>query len=258
MPIKSPLITLLLIVTFQTEIILGQNWYRQQRRQSPVPQTYYAFYEKPTYASYAESVPKNPYVLYEPTSPKSYYEEKQHRPESHTINEESEPNYSNTQNEDIVGQTYSQYDESVPNYSFSHNEEQRPETSYSGYEENSPKYYNSRYDEPTQTSSYSQNEPTPKPLSTTRLEPAPEKSYAQHPVADLLLKSVAPNYVPKTPNDIFDFLRDSYPLPNGKRSWYLWVEFGFYVPTAGEFRHNIFINTYIILVFCDNTQMAKV
>lgn len=43
-----------------------------------------------------------------------------------------------------------------------------------------------------------------------------QRSYPQTPIIDMLMQSVAPNYTPSSPNDIFDFLRDSYPLPNGK------------------------------------------
>ncbi|GBP87852.1 Glucose dehydrogenase [Eumeta japonica] len=43
-------------------------------------------------------------------------------------------------------------------------------------------------------------------------------SYPQSPVLDLLLKTAAPNYVARNPQDIFDFLRDSYPLPGGLES----------------------------------------
>lgn len=41
-------------------------------------------------------------------------------------------------------------------------------------------------------------------------------SYPQSPILDFVMKSVAPNYVPKNSDDFFDFLRDSYPLPGGK------------------------------------------
>ncbi|XP_037974782.2 glucose dehydrogenase [FAD, quinone]-like [Plutella xylostella] len=45
-----------------------------------------------------------------------------------------------------------------------------------------------------------------------------QRSYPQTPIIDMLMQSVAPNYTPSSPNDIFDFLRDSYPLPNGLKS----------------------------------------
>ncbi|XP_061722842.1 glucose dehydrogenase [FAD, quinone]-like [Cydia pomonella] len=42
-----------------------------------------------------------------------------------------------------------------------------------------------------------------------------KQSYRQSPIIDLLMQSVNPNYDPKDPMDLFDFLRDQYPLPNG-------------------------------------------
>ncbi|XP_063368696.1 glucose dehydrogenase [FAD, quinone]-like [Cydia amplana] len=42
-----------------------------------------------------------------------------------------------------------------------------------------------------------------------------KRSYRQNPIIDLLMQSVNPNYDPKDPMDLFDFLRDQYPLPNG-------------------------------------------
>lgn len=41
-------------------------------------------------------------------------------------------------------------------------------------------------------------------------------SYPQNPLINIMMQTAAPNYVPKNPNDFFDFLRDSYPLPGGK------------------------------------------
>lgn len=41
-------------------------------------------------------------------------------------------------------------------------------------------------------------------------------SYRQNPVINIILQTAAPNYVPKHPDDIFDFLRDSFPLPGGE------------------------------------------
>lgn len=41
-------------------------------------------------------------------------------------------------------------------------------------------------------------------------------SYRQNPMIDIVLQTAAPNYVPKHPDDIFDFLRDSFPLPGGE------------------------------------------
>lgn len=43
-------------------------------------------------------------------------------------------------------------------------------------------------------------------------------SYPQSPLLNLLFQSAAINYAPKTPGDVFDFLRDSYPLPGGEFS----------------------------------------
>lgn len=41
-------------------------------------------------------------------------------------------------------------------------------------------------------------------------------SYPQNPIIDLVMKSPAITYVPRNTKDPFDFLRDHYPLPNGK------------------------------------------
>lgn len=41
-------------------------------------------------------------------------------------------------------------------------------------------------------------------------------SYPQSPVVDMMLQSPALGYAPHNPNDPFDYLRDSYPLPKGK------------------------------------------
>ncbi|XP_026732989.1 glucose dehydrogenase [FAD, quinone]-like [Trichoplusia ni] len=41
------------------------------------------------------------------------------------------------------------------------------------------------------------------------------KSHLQSPVVDMMMQSLSIDYVPKNPNDPFDFLRDSYPLPKG-------------------------------------------
>ncbi|CAH0595395.1 unnamed protein product [Chrysodeixis includens] len=40
----------------------------------------------------------------------------------------------------------------------------------------------------------------------------------QFPLINMLLKSAAPNYTPLFPGDPFDFLRDSFPLPNGLKN----------------------------------------
>ncbi|CAK1540567.1 unnamed protein product [Leptosia nina] len=40
-------------------------------------------------------------------------------------------------------------------------------------------------------------------------------SYPQSPIVDMMLQTVAVNYLPVNSNDPFDFLRDSYPLPKG-------------------------------------------
>ncbi|RVE55122.1 hypothetical protein evm_000020 [Chilo suppressalis] len=40
-------------------------------------------------------------------------------------------------------------------------------------------------------------------------------SYPQSPIVNMMMKTVAVNYSPTNPNDPFDFLRDSYPLPKG-------------------------------------------
>lgn len=45
------------------------------------------------------------------------------------------------------------------------------------------------------------------------------QSYPQSPIIDVMRMMPAFNYAPKNPSDIFDFLRDSYPLPGGKRSY---------------------------------------
>lgn len=41
-------------------------------------------------------------------------------------------------------------------------------------------------------------------------------SYRQNPIIDMMMMMPAFNYAPKNPSDLFDFLRDSYPLPGGK------------------------------------------
>lgn len=40
-----------------------------------------------------------------------------------------------------------------------------------------------------------------------------------NPVLDMVLQSAAQNYVPNNDGDIFDFLQDSYPLPQGKLAY---------------------------------------
>ncbi|XP_021205528.2 glucose dehydrogenase [FAD, quinone]-like isoform X2 [Bombyx mandarina] len=57
-------------------------------------------------------------------------------------------------------------------------------------------------------------------------------SYPQSPIIDLIMKTAAPNYVPKNSGDIFDFLRDSYPLPGGLHSPY--HEYDFVIIGAGS------------------------
>lgn len=43
-------------------------------------------------------------------------------------------------------------------------------------------------------------------------------SVVQNPIIDFMMKTASISYVPKNPGDFFDFLRDSYSLPGGKRS----------------------------------------
>ncbi|XP_037974797.2 glucose dehydrogenase [FAD, quinone] [Plutella xylostella] len=57
-------------------------------------------------------------------------------------------------------------------------------------------------------------------------------SYPQTPMMDMLLQTAAPYYTPKNPRDLFDFLRDSYPLPGGLKSPY--SEYDFIVVGAGS------------------------
>lgn len=47
-------------------------------------------------------------------------------------------------------------------------------------------------------------------------KPSKGKSLPQSPIIDLMMQSVAPNFAPKDPGDLFDILRDKYPLPNGE------------------------------------------
>lgn len=44
----------------------------------------------------------------------------------------------------------------------------------------------------------------------------PNASFPQTPMMELLAQSIAPNIVQQNPGDLFDILRDKYPLPNGK------------------------------------------
>lgn len=41
-------------------------------------------------------------------------------------------------------------------------------------------------------------------------------SYPQSPIVDMMMQSMAINYTPNKPKDLFDCLRDTYPLPKGK------------------------------------------
>ncbi|CAH0402789.1 unnamed protein product [Chilo suppressalis] len=41
------------------------------------------------------------------------------------------------------------------------------------------------------------------------------QSFLQSPLLDIMMQTMAPNYMPRNPADLFDSLRDSYPLPNG-------------------------------------------
>lgn len=45
-----------------------------------------------------------------------------------------------------------------------------------------------------------------------------ESTLIQNPIINLLMQSMSPNYTPRNPGDLFDFLRDRYPLPNGLKS----------------------------------------
>lgn len=42
-------------------------------------------------------------------------------------------------------------------------------------------------------------------------------SYPQSPIVNMMMQTAAVNYSPQNSNDPFDFLRDSYPLPKGKK-----------------------------------------
>ncbi|XP_022831655.1 glucose dehydrogenase [FAD, quinone]-like [Spodoptera litura] len=57
-------------------------------------------------------------------------------------------------------------------------------------------------------------------------------SYPQNPIINIMMQTAAPNYVPKNPNDFFDFLRDSYPLPGGLKSPY--DEYDYVIVGAGS------------------------
>ncbi|KAL4711804.1 hypothetical protein ACJJTC_005973 [Scirpophaga incertulas] len=43
-------------------------------------------------------------------------------------------------------------------------------------------------------------------------------SFPQSPLLDFVMQSLVPNYIPKNPMDLFDILRESYPLPNGLKA----------------------------------------
>ncbi|KAJ0173020.1 hypothetical protein K1T71_011196 [Dendrolimus kikuchii] len=57
-------------------------------------------------------------------------------------------------------------------------------------------------------------------------------SYPQSSIIDMMLQSVANNYVPPNNGDIFDFLRDSYPLPGGLQTPY--SEYDYIIVGAGS------------------------
>ncbi|KAJ0173021.1 hypothetical protein K1T71_011197 [Dendrolimus kikuchii] len=57
-------------------------------------------------------------------------------------------------------------------------------------------------------------------------------SYIQTPIFDLMSKSAAINYIPNFSSDLFDFLRDSYPLPWGLKSPLL--EYDYVIIGAGS------------------------
>ncbi|CAB3220578.1 unnamed protein product [Arctia plantaginis] len=57
-------------------------------------------------------------------------------------------------------------------------------------------------------------------------------SYIQNPIINILMQSVSPKYTPKNPLDLFDFLRDRYPLPNGLK--FPLVEYDYIIVGAGS------------------------
>ncbi|XP_063833148.1 glucose dehydrogenase [FAD, quinone]-like [Ostrinia nubilalis] len=59
-----------------------------------------------------------------------------------------------------------------------------------------------------------------------------DQSFPQSPIMDLLMQTMAPNFVPRNPGDIFDILRDRYPLPSGLQSPF--TEYDYIIVGAGS------------------------
>ncbi|XP_059049418.1 glucose dehydrogenase [FAD, quinone]-like [Achroia grisella] len=57
-------------------------------------------------------------------------------------------------------------------------------------------------------------------------------SFPQTPLMKMLAQTIAPNFAQQDPTDLFDFLRDKYPLPNGLRSPY--SEYDYVIVGAGS------------------------
>ncbi|XP_053617634.1 glucose dehydrogenase [FAD, quinone]-like [Plodia interpunctella] len=60
----------------------------------------------------------------------------------------------------------------------------------------------------------------------------PNASFPQTPMMELLAQSIAPNIVQQNPGDLFDILRDKYPLPNGLKSPF--TEYDYIIVGAGS------------------------
>ncbi|KAL0867675.1 hypothetical protein ABMA27_008415 [Loxostege sticticalis] len=58
------------------------------------------------------------------------------------------------------------------------------------------------------------------------------KSFPQNPVMDMLMQTMAPNFFPMNPSDLFDVLRDRYPLPGGLRAPF--TEYDYIIVGAGS------------------------
>lgn len=54
-------------------------------------------------------------------------------------------------------------------------------------------------------------------------------SLPQSPIFDILMQTMAPNYYPSNPTDLFDILRDRYDLPIGNINSIIYINYILYI-----------------------------
>lgn len=65
-------------------------------------------------------------------------------------------------------------------------------------------------------------------------------SYPQSPIVDMMMQTMSVNYSPNVAGDPFDFLRDSYQLPEGK--------FFYFCPSSNRDRKTFGIDLYTVVI----------